>query len=172
MKVPVPNDQVVGRLLHEHRSRRDEYPAARWMFIHAQAKAGRPRRILIVDDEEDVAWTIHDGLERLPNCELQVALSGEQAWQLFTERPFDLLITDYKMPGLDGLALSARVRQHYPHSAIILITAYSNDELRQQARHIAIRHILDKPVTLAQIRSTAAEALEHGAENQDRFAAW
>jgi CheY-like chemotaxis protein len=137
-------------------------PAMPTPVFGEQARTDRaaPRRILVVDDEENVALTIQDGLERLPNCEIIVATSGAVALQLFEAAPFDLLITDYKMPGTDGMTLSARVRQLYPQTSIVMITAYSSQLLRQQATAIAIRYVLDKPVKLDEIRSVALEALE------------
>ena len=126
------------------------------------------RRILIVDDEENVALTLQDGLERLPNCEINIATNGEQALQLFEQQPFDLLITDYKMPGTDGITLAARVRQLYPRTIIIMITAYGDETLREQAARVSIQRVLDKPVGLAKIRCVALEALgrveEYGVE--------
>ncbi len=117
------------------------------------------QRILIVDDEETVALTLQAGLEKLPNCEIITAAGGEQALQLFKRQPFDLLLTDYKMPGIDGLTLAARVRQLYPHTVIIMITAYSDDYLNKQAADISIRRVLDKPVEFSEIRRAASEAL-------------
>jgi CheY-like chemotaxis protein/two-component sensor histidine kinase len=119
-----------------------------------------PRRILVVDDEENVALIIQDGLEKLPNCEVTVVTSGEEALRLFEQRSFDLLITDYKMPGTDGIRLAASVQQLYPGTKIIMITAYSSQLLRQQATRASIRFVLDKPVKLDEIRSIALETLE------------
>lgn len=124
-----------------------------------------PRRILVVDDEENVALTLEAGLERVPNCQVAIATSGEQALQLFEERPFDLLITDYKMPGTDGMTLASRVRELYPKTVIILVTAYGSEELRQQAARVSIRRILDKPVRLAEVRAVAMEVLEQSSSN-------
>jgi CheY-like chemotaxis protein len=115
------------------------------------------RRILVVDDEENVALTLQSGLEKLPNCEVAIATSGEEALLLFAQQPFDLMVTDYKMPGTDGMTLAARIRQAYPPTSIVMITAYTNDDLREQAA--SIYSILDKPVKLAQVRSAALEAL-------------
>jgi CheY-like chemotaxis protein len=123
--------------------------------------AGIVRRILVVDDEENVALTLQAGLERLPNCEVSVATSGEEALQLFEQQPFDLVVTDYKMPGTDGMTLAVRIRQKYPQAAIVMITAYSSDELREQAARASIQHILDKPVKLTEVRSAALDALSH-----------
>jgi len=123
------------------------------------------RRILIVDDEENVALILQDGLERLPNCEITIATSGEQALRLFEQRPFDLLITDYKMPGADGMTLATRVRQLCPRTVIIMITAYGDETLREQAARASIQRVLDKPVGLAEVRRVALEALERVEEH-------
>jgi DNA-binding response OmpR family regulator len=52
------------------------------------------RRILVVDDEENVVFTLKAGLARMANWEVSTATSGEQALELFAQRPFDLLISD------------------------------------------------------------------------------
>jgi len=117
------------------------------------------RHILIVEDEENVATTLQYMLKKLPRCNITIAGGGEQALRLFERQPFDLLITDYKMPDMDGMTLAARVRQSYPQTVIIMITAYGDDALREQAAHISIQHVLDKPVELVEIRSAALEAL-------------
>ncbi|MBI1880722.1 MAG: response regulator [Chloroflexi bacterium] len=120
----------------------------------------KQHRILIVDDEEYVALTLKEGLERLPNCEIVTATSGKAALQLCAQKPFDLLFTDYKMPDMDGMALAEQVRQLYPQTVIIMITAHSNRELYDQATGNSIRRILNKPVQFSEIRRVATEALE------------
>ena len=134
-------------------------------FGSAVGSAGKVRRILVVDDEENVALTLEAGLERVPNCQVSIATSGEQALQLFEQEPFDLLITDYKMPGTDGMTLAARVRELYPKTIIVLCTAYSSEDLRRQAERVSIQRILDKPVRLADVRAAAMEALSQGESN-------
>jgi two-component system response regulator PilR (NtrC family) len=124
------------------------------------------RRILIVEDEENVAVTLQYMLKKLPRCNITIAGGGEQALRLFERQPFDLLITDYKMPDMDGMTLAARVRQSYPQTVIIMITAYGDDALREQAAHISIQHVLDKPVELVEIRSAALQALGQSENSQ------
>jgi CheY-like chemotaxis protein/anti-sigma regulatory factor (Ser/Thr protein kinase) len=123
------------------------------------AEDGVLRRILIVDDEENVALTLQAGLEKLPQCEITVATSGPQALELLEQEPFDLLITDYMMPGTDGLALATRVRQLYPQMSIIMVTAYGDETLRREAASVSIERILDKPVKLDEIRGVASAVL-------------
>lgn len=126
-------------------------------------------RILIVDDEETMILTFQDGLEKIPNCEIVTANSGEQALALFNQRPFNLLITDYKMPAMDGLSLAAQVRQNYPHTVIIMVTGFSSDEFFEQANKISIQRILNKPVELNEFRQTATEMLEKVSQSQQDF---
>ncbi len=124
------------------------------------AEAVAVRRVLVVDDEEFVALTLQEALEKLPNCEISVATSGEEALELFEQQAFHLLITDYRMPGTDGLKLAKRVQQLYPGTVIIMITAYGDHKLREQAAQAFIRRILDKPVSLEEIRQVTLEAFD------------
>jgi len=117
------------------------------------------RRILIVDDEEGVAFTLREGLQRLPQCEIATALSGHQALKLFEEQPFDLLITDYKMPDLSGVALASCIQQRYPGTGIIMITAHGHDLVPEAVAVRAIQRVLHKPIRLAEIRDVALETL-------------
>jgi len=124
-----------------------------------QDQPARKWRILVVDDEQYVVQSLYSALRRLPNCQVVMATSGQQALQLCVQEPFDLLITDFMMPDMDGLELAKRVREWYPQTAIIMVTAYGDHALREQADLEAIPHILDKPFEVQQIRTLALEAL-------------
>lgn len=69
----------------------------------------------------------------------------------------DLLILDYKMPGADGLTLLAELRRREVRARCILISAFLNEAVRQQARLLGVDRILDKPVDLAALRSAVTE---------------
>ena len=119
----------------------------------------RTQRILIVDDEANLASTLKAGLSRLLKCQVVSATSGQEALQILEQQPFDLLITDYKMPGMDGVALAARVREQYPRTVIMMVTAYGDEQVLKQAARLAIRRVLDKPVRLPDVYSAALEVL-------------
>ncbi|MBN1889235.1 MAG: response regulator [Thermoflexales bacterium] len=123
----------------------------------------RKQRILVVDDEEIVRMTLRGGLERMPDCDVIVAAGGEEALHLFEKQSFDLLITDYKMPGIDGRTLAEHVRQLYPATVIIMLTAYSSEDLLEWAARASVHSILDKPAKLATVRAAAAKALKREA---------
>lgn len=116
-------------------------------------------RILVVDDEQSVAEVFRRTLAQLPNCEVQIATSGEQALQMFSEQPFHLLLTDYKMPLMDGIKLAARVREAYPLTGVVIVTAYRDERLGRLAAPLKIQAILDKPANLSELRTTAVAAL-------------
>jgi len=134
------------------------YPATK-SPLHTKAGNGALRRILIVDDEECVSLTLREGLQKLPRCEIVVTSSGQQALKLFEEQPFDLLITDYKMPDLNGVALASRIQKRYPGTGIIMITAYGHDLIQDPVAARAIQHVLHKPIRLSEIRDVALETL-------------
>lgn len=134
--------------------------AAAWIDLDDNRHGLCVRRILIADDDTRVAFTFQAALEQLPNCAVEVAASGEEALRLLERRSFDLLITDYRMPDVDGLMLAARIRQTYPQTAIVMITAFSTAQLRAQAAQVQIRRVCDKPIALNQLRDIACEALD------------
>lgn len=103
-------------------------------------------RVLIVDDEENVAVLLQHILARLePDLELRVANSGAQALEFLSGERLDLLITDYQMPHMNGLELTATVRQRWPEVKIILMTAYSTPDIVDRAEKLAVDCYLTKP---------------------------
>jgi CheY-like chemotaxis protein len=141
-----------------------EVPSAALAARYATEAANpqRLRRILIVDDDPGVLFAFESALEQLPNCEIETATGGAQALQRLAEKEFDLLITDYRMPDMDGLALAMRLRQTYTTLAILMITAFSTQEMRHQAEDLRIGRVLDKPVDMSEIRDAAQAALAAG----------
>ncbi len=70
-----------------------------------------------------------------------------------------MLITDYKMPDMDGVTLASRIRALHSQVAIIMITAYGDDALREMAAALPVQRVLDKPVGIRDIRSTVTQLL-------------
>lgn len=138
------------------------------MLPHTPPSAARPRRILLVDDEVNQLVVLRSGLAKLPDCEITVATGGVQALNLFAQQAFDLLITDYHMPKMDGLTLAAAVRHQYPSTQIIMLTAFGDEILGEQAAEGLVRLVLEKPIDIKHIRSAALRVLEQAAVPDDR----
>ena len=137
------------------------------MLPHTPQAAARPRRILLVDDEVNQLVVLRSGLAKLPNCEVAVATGGRQALSLFAQQAFDLLITDYHMPKMDGLTLATAVRQQYPSTQIIMLTAFGDEILGEQAAQGLVRLVLEKPIDIKHIRSAALRVLDQASVPDD-----
>jgi two-component system sensor histidine kinase/response regulator len=124
------------------------------------SQAVPPRRILLVDDELNQVSILKSGLAKLPNCEIAVATNGRQALALFAEQPYDLMITDYRMPEMDGLALASLIREQYPATHIILLTAFGSEVLHETAGANPAQLVLEKPIDIRHIREAALNALD------------
>jgi putative nucleotidyltransferase with HDIG domain len=111
------------------------------------------KRILFVDDE----IRILDGLRRLlyaerNQWEMEFVLGGEAALKACETVSFDVVISDMRMPGMDGATLLGHIRDRYPATARIILSGYSEDSLARRAVPVAHR-FLAKPSNSAELRS-------------------
>lgn len=110
------------------------------------------KQVLIVDDERTITWLLRESLEQLSNCQVWTAASGEDALALCETASFDLILTDYKMPGMDGLTLAGVIRCLQPDATIVLLTGHSSEDICNRASDLAIHKVLNKPLRLSTIR--------------------
>ncbi|MEN8241484.1 MAG: response regulator [Chloroflexota bacterium] len=119
------------------------------------------KRILVVDDEEQVRFVVSESLKALGNnLEIRTAENGTQALELFKEESFDLVITDLKMPGMDGFKLTESIKTINPKTAVIWMTAYGGESVKAEAHKLEIRRFLTKPLDIADFRKIAQQALD------------
>ncbi len=83
-------------------------------------------RILVVDDEESVCDVLSHVLRR-EGYEVVTAMRGDEALRLYTENPFDVVISDLRMPGMDGIALLQRIKAMDPKAIVAILTAHKED---------------------------------------------
>lgn len=119
------------------------------------------KRILIVDDETSVLYVMQNSLRKLGSrYKVSTATDGNKALNLLRQRPFNLVITDYKMAGMDGLQLIETIRRIRPETRVILITAYGNDAVEAEARRLQAYRFLTKPLEISVFRQIVQEALD------------
>lgn len=118
------------------------------------------KRVLIVDDEEDMVWTLgnHLSTDTLP-LEVYTARSAEEALEKLKNTDVDLIVTDIRMPGMNGLELITEVKKQKPTVKFIVMTAYPSVEYRREtARRGALRFI-EKPFDINSLRQQIKELL-------------
>ena len=119
------------------------------------------RRILILDDEPKVAFFLQESLEALGrNFEVISVSSSDEALRELERAKFDLLVTDQRMPGINGLELVQRVQEHHPDTRFILITAYGSDDTLAEARRLGAYRYFTKPFHIDDFVQTVVDALD------------
>ncbi|MGF1479703.1 MAG: response regulator [Cyanophyceae cyanobacterium] len=124
-------------------------------------------RILIVDDEKNIRNTIAQALESLGHF-VHVAFDGKDAMMQLEADEYDLILTDLKMPGIDGLELLRRAVDEYPSVQIAVISAHGTVENAVEAMKLGAIDFLQKPFTPRELRDFVYNILERGTGNQEQ----
>jgi CheY-like chemotaxis protein len=121
----------------------------------------RLKRVLIVDDEEDLTWTLSKKLSKdHAKFDVMCVNSGRQAIEVLNQVPFDLVVTDVRMPEVSGLELLQQVKQLYPDTRVIIMTAYGSSDIRNQATQNGCFNYIEKPFEINELRRQILDALE------------
>lgn len=121
------------------------------MSESSAVKPATPARILIIEDEEQ-AVSILESFFLRRGYRVRSALDGVEGYDSFVKDGADLIITDLRMPRLDGYELLRRIRETHPKLPIIALTGSLNiARAEAQLRTMNIEHILPKPVDLKRI---------------------
>ncbi len=117
------------------------------------------RRILLVDDEPDIL----DVCKRIlatEDYQVETAQSGHAALKQMKQQPFDLLVTDIKMPGMDGLELVQAVKQIAPHIPCVIMTGFSTMDTTLKALKLGVDEYVIKPFAPEELTIAVGKALE------------
>jgi DNA-binding NtrC family response regulator len=126
-------------------------------------------RVLVVDDEERIAAVVADALER-GGSECVVCGSGESALAEVERRDPDVVVTDWKMPGMDGVELLRQLKARRPRLPVILLTAYASVRAAVEAMREGAFDYVAKPFDNDELRGAVARALELGRlERENRW---
>jgi DNA-binding NtrC family response regulator len=115
-------------------------------------------RILVVDDEELIRWSLVERM-RAEGHEVIEAGTGEQALE-YARDGVDLVLLDYKLPGMDGVTVLRKIKELDPDALVIMLTAYASIETAVQAMKEGAFHFANKPFDLDDVAFLVARALE------------
>ncbi len=118
----------------------------------------RQPRILVVDDEESIRELLSKTLA-LAEYHVDTAADGREAMARLRAQTYDLLITDLKMPGMDGLTLVREARRVFPTLPLVIVTAYSTEATAIESINLGVSGYLTKPFRITKILNTAARIL-------------
>ena len=124
-------------------------------------------RILIAEDEEGIRSLVARALSQDGHA-VVTANDGAEALDLLTREQgaFELLLTDIRMPIMDGIALALAAARDHPNVAILLMTGYADQRERASGLDALIHDVIAKPFSLATIRNAVRDAIAAGASRQ------
>lgn len=120
-------------------------------------------RILVAEDDEPVRAFVKRALE-LDGHMVEIACDGAEALDRLDETggAFDLLLTDIRMPLMDGIALALAVAPRYPDLVVVMMTGYADQRERASGLEAIVHDVVTKPFSLADIRTKVKDALASG----------
>jgi len=112
-------------------------------------------KILVVDDNDDLRAVVYNMLSHL-GYTVALADSGENGLSLFLCDTFDVVLSDYNMPGMDGVAFAYNVKERSPGTWVVIMTGAGRDTIFSR-KSTAVDQVISKPFTLAEI----GNAIQH-----------
>jgi len=126
-------------------------------------------QVLVIDDDAVVGRSFDRVLSE-KGYEVSTALSGEEALETINETNFDVVFTDIKMPGMDGLEVTERIKARCPWTPVVVITGYGTEENEAKASVLGASGFVRKPLTPEMIESITLKAVNDAekAENLNK----
>ncbi len=123
------------------------------------------KTVLIADDDQEMLLSVKEGLEKYDDSfSVVTAGDGEIAAARLRETPVSLVVTDLKMPRMNGFALLAHIMEHYPDIPVIIITAYSTPEMEKQAQAGGAVGYIEKPFMIENLAKKIVTTLRKESE--------
>ena len=119
------------------------------------------KKVLIVDDEEDITWTLTRRLSKdIDKFEVLCANSGRDALGILNKVPVDMVVTDVRMPEVSGLELLLQIKDRFPSTKVIIMTAYGSSDIQQEANTRGCFQYIEKPFEIRDLRQIILEGIQ------------
>jgi len=125
------------------------------------AKKSAHLRVFVVDDEPLIRWSVRRGLAAAGHQTVE-AETADQALKVVAaaEPPFDVILLDYRLPDCQDLSLLTRILDLSPDSAVFLMSAFAEPQMRLEALRLGARAVLDKPFRVNELVATLERSAE------------
>lgn len=125
------------------------------------------KNILIADDEKTLLLSLSEGLRFYDNrFRVYTAKDGQEAIDILDSQRIDLLVTDLKMPNMDGFDLLAFALRKFPDLPVIVVTAYSNPDIDRKLQALGITRCMEKPLEFNEFVTQVASVLGGSSGNR------
>jgi YesN/AraC family two-component response regulator len=109
--------------------------------------------ILLIDDDEWIRESLKLFFEA-EDCHILALETAEEGLEVLHCQDYDIIITDYKLPGMDGVAFLKQIQNSHPNAIKILITAYKSEAVVNEAKKVGVQHLIAKPFTSETIEAS------------------
>jgi DNA-binding response OmpR family regulator len=111
------------------------------------------KKVLIVDDEETLTWSMARSLSKDEDkYEVIIANNGREALNFLKKDKIDLVISDIRMPDINGLDLLVKIKKEYPETKVIIMTAYGSSDVQKEANRRGSLYYVEKPFEISDLR--------------------
>ncbi len=118
------------------------------------------KKVLIVDDEETLTWSMAKSLSKdREKYEVMIANNGKEALNLLKKNKIDLVISDIRMPDINGLDLLVRIKMEHPQTKVIIMTAYGSSDVQKEANRRGSLYYIEKPFEISDIRKVILDLI-------------
>jgi DNA-binding NtrC family response regulator len=94
--------------------------------------------------------------------------TAEEGMELLKQQDYDIILLDYKLPGIDGLTFSRKIQEIRPDAIKILITAYKNKKIVSEAVNVGIQDLIDKPFTIKTIEDSMLRLIQRNEKKNQK----
>ena len=129
--------------------------------VSANAGQEIPKRILLADDNKAIRVAVAELLEFI-GYEVALAINGIEALAAFLENSFDLVLTDFEMPAMDGLSLAGHIKERSPSTPVILLTGSDNEAVLKKVERGPVDSVIFKPFKVEDLERAVQGALMSG----------
>jgi DNA-binding NtrC family response regulator len=118
------------------------------------------KKILIVDDQKNVAMILATGLSRFKKYEVETVYNGRDTIEKCRNQFYDVVVADYQLPDMTGVEIAKTLQEISPKSKVVLITALRANMISDSLEQDNIHHFLEKPFPLQNFMDVIEEAVE------------